>query len=215
MKIYASRPQQSITSPSGEVYSSKAETWHSLKDWHTDHESYSGYILFNFVAFPIFSWLFLILLILYINTCALQPRIKKFNSILEENNQAKAWACKLHLQNEFTLSFIVVLFAFSLAVAAVVFGEKTESQLHNEVGQYFNLHAQLGFQRMFSLGYVLVILDALILLTMLFCIVYISCFGCIKERDSVPSVFEKLAHSLKGTFQDLPRDPSLQLLQRT
>lgn len=151
--------------PTGDDYSPRAETAISLKEWHTNHTSRSAFILFNFIAFPIFSWLVLLLVIIYINTCAPEPRMKKVKSILKGNHKPKIWACKLQLQNEFTLSLTSVLFSTCLASSAVIFGFKTENHIHHEVGE----DVAIEFQRIFSLGYVLLILDTIILGIMLVC----------------------------------------------
>ena len=202
--------------PFDDEYSSKAETAITLESWHTNHTSYSGFILFDFIAFPIFSWLILLLGFIYINTCAPEPRSKKIKSILESNYKAETWACKLQLQNEFTMSLTFVLFSTSLASAAVTFEYKTESYVHEEVNKYFthNIDVAIEFQRIFYLGIVLLILDAIILGSMLVCAAFckkISEYGEIFKtpiRDStyLAKGLKLAADSLAAAVESLPKN---------
>ena len=142
-----------------------------MTNWHTNHTSYSGYILSNFIAFPIISWVILFLVILYFNSFAPEPRMKKVKSVLESSNKVKIWACKLSLQNEFTLSLIFVLFSTSLASSAVAFACNTENRVNPEVRKYFadNSNVPIQFRHIFSLGYVVLGLDVVVLAIMLAC----------------------------------------------
>ena len=168
--------------------------------WYTNHTSYSGYILFNFIAFPVISWAILFFVILYFNSFAPEPRMKKIKSVLESSNKEKIWACKLSLQSEFTLSLIFVLFSTCLSSSAVAFAYNTENHEHHEVSKYFtrNFDVPIGVRRIFSLGYVVLGLDVVVLAIMFACGIFCK---CISKCEGIPKLFNYM-HSVSAKDQE-------------
>jgi hypothetical protein len=174
LKVYATD-----TIPIPDEYDPRAETAVSIKERHTSKSTASGYILFNFIIFPIFTWLVLLVVFMYINTCAQEPRLKKLKSILEGNDEDKTLVCKHQLQNEFTLSLMFVLLSTSLAAAAVIVGVRDDTSEDKYVSDFYTNKQEepIQFRRIFALGYVVLILDFLILVAMLMCAILSKCIS--------------------------------------
>jgi competence protein ComGC len=173
LKVYAT----DIT-PIPDQYNPRAETAVSINDWHTSHSTQSGYILFNFIIFPIFTWLALLVVFMYINTCAQEPRWKKLESIIEGNDEAKAWACKHQLQNEFTLSLMLVVLSTILAAVAVGVGSKNMISEDKHVSEFY---AKKGFTPC------LLAFDVFILITVMVTLMILCILKCKKSISNKPN----------------------------
>ena len=135
-----------------------------MEDWHSSHTTYSQFVVANFICFPIFSWVFLLLLFVYINHRAPDSRISRLKAIFRRKNNKMILSYKLRLQDEFTLSSFLVLLAVSLSAVALHNARNTAQVLNEEIGKYFDATSKVqGFRNMYSLVIITLIEDVAIL----------------------------------------------------
>ena len=140
------------------AYQTKAENVETLRKWHKDHSSYSAYVVFNFVVFPVISWVILLFIFWYLNSGGPEARVEKIKARLESNNSKKIDKTKFGLQNEFTLSLMFVMFSSFLSVAAGFFLGKTDSRL-----SHYKLHNVIKeFSRVYSIAIIVIIQDLVV-----------------------------------------------------
>ena len=144
----------------------------TLKEWHSNHTPYSRFIVANFVVFPLMSWVFLLLLFVYINHFASESRRDKVISLSKRKDKQIAYA--LRLQDEFILSLFFVALASLLSTMAMIKALHFESELSKEIAKYFSGTSDVeGFRNMYALVIVTLTLDIFIAVVMTFSILAI------------------------------------------
>ena len=170
---------QSVATPIDDAYEAQTEKFDTLKDWHEQHKTYSAYVLFNFITFPLLSVVILLIVYIYLNDCGPNPRVSKIEKILKGDNKKKILATKFQLQNEFTLSLTFVLLSVSLLCVAMTFGEQTDSRVHKEVEKYFGFHSGVPeFSAIYSILAVVLVQDSFIFIVMGICTAVFSILHC-------------------------------------
>lgn len=139
----------------------------TLKKWHEGHPAYAKFIAFNFLCFPVISWVMLLLSVWYINNRAPQPRMKRISAVFEGKNKKKILALKHSLQNEFALSLTFVMFAIILSSIATYFAHTTSSTYNDEIGRYYRYkNTAENFKFLYSIVHVVLAQDILIAVMM-------------------------------------------------
>ena len=205
MKVYALH--SSVAAPLDNAYEAKAETVDSLKKWHENHRANSIYTFSTFLAFPVVSWVFLLVAFLYINKYQPEPRVRKLISILKGGDHRRSWECKLELQNQFTLSLIFVLFSVALTLSAVSFANLSQKNIHSKIDEYYSNKAGESFWYVYAIVYVLLAQDSFILIAMgigLFFAIAFSYYPDLAEISRVEQLAKNLtalADTLKGALR--------------
>ena len=163
LKVYALL--KSVATPIDNAYEAKAEKVDTLTKYHQDHSSYSGYIFFNFLCFPVISWIILVYIFYYINSSSPEPRIAEIRATLKGNNANKISECKFRLQDDLILSLTFVVYSVCLSSVAVSF---SVTKVHEETKKYFSYGSDVpvNLKLIYALAHILVGQDAIILISM-------------------------------------------------
>ena len=133
----------------------------TLKEWHSNHGQYSGFIVANFVLFPLMSWGFLSLLFIYINHFDSDSRSDQIKVVFKRKHTHKKFAYVFCLQDELILSFVFVVLVFCLSLTALI----KASYIESELSKYFDITSNVqGFKNMYSLVITTFLSDSVILI---------------------------------------------------
>ena len=172
----------------------------TLKKWHSNHTSYSRFILANFVVFPLMTWVIVLLFFGYINHFASESRRDKIKVLFKRRHKKIIFAYVLGLQDEFILSLVFVVLALCLSSTAMYNATNITNELNKEIAKYFNISSDVeGLRNMYSLVIVTLTLDIIVFIALVVSLFVLFIYSICKwlQFNEFNSVYEPLQQESK------------------